>query len=79
MLKKVSKLGKNTAKVNTVCTSFHPSWMPGSVNWWWKPVGVEKSTNSTNATRAIGSLNSLPPACFGTITYHEMYAGSSQK
>ena len=27
----------------------------------------------------IPALNSFPPTCFGTIMYHETYAGSSQK
>jgi hypothetical protein len=30
-LKKVSRLGKNTAKVKNAWNSFHPRWIPGSV------------------------------------------------
>ena len=31
------------------------------------------------ASRARGSLKSFPPACLGSMKYHEMYAGRSQK
>lgn len=71
-LKKVSRLGKNTTKVNSAWTSFQTSEMPGSVTWWWMPIGTERMRNRMNDTRAIGSLNSLPPACCGTRVYQEM-------
>ena len=78
-LKNVSRLGKKTAKVRKAWTSFQPTWIPGSVYWWWKPSGVDSTRNRMNEVRARGSLKSLPPACRGASVYHDMYAGRSQK
>src|SRR6266540_2457176 len=78
-VKNVSRLGKNTANVRNACTIFQPWWMPGSVYWWWKPSGVERTRNRMNEVRANGSLKSLPPAWRGASVYQEMYAGRSQK
>ena len=78
-LKNVSRLGKNTANVSSACRSFHPWWMPGSVYWWWMPIGVDRTRNRMKEVRAIGSLRSLPPAWRGTSVYHDTYAGRSQK
>src|SRR5262249_20723159 len=78
-LKNVSRLGKKTANVKKACVSFQPCPMPGSVNWWCRPTGVDRSRNRMNDPRAMGSLNSLPPACRGTRVYQETYVGSSQK
>src|SRR5216117_2212960 len=73
----VTKLANRIPNVSTVWNSFHEAGMPGSMNWWWKPTGVERTTNHTNTSRASGSLNSFPPATFGRIVYHTTYAGRS--
>ena len=78
-VKAVSSDGKNTAYVSTAWIHFHTCGMPGSANWWWKPTGTDTSRNIQNDSRASESEKSLPPACFGSMPYHEMYAGSSQK
>jgi hypothetical protein len=41
------------------------------VNWWWKPSGVDSTRNSQKEKRASESLNSLPPACLGSMAYQE--------
>ncbi len=66
----VTKLGNRIPNVSTVCSSFHDAGTPGSMNWWWNPTGVESTMNSTNTSRASGSLNSLPPAALGSTAYH---------
>src|SRR5262249_13971575 len=78
-LKNVSRLGKNTAKVRKACASFQPCPIPGSVNWWCRPTGVDRSKKSRTEARAMGSLNRRPPACRGTRVYQETYVGRSQK
>ena len=75
----VTKLGNRMAKVAMVCAIFQPAAIPGSMNWWWKPTGVDRMMNSANTIRASGSLNNLPPASRGRTVYHTTYAGSSQK
>src|SRR6266496_1371176 len=75
----VTKLGNRMPNVRNVCSSFHPADTPGSMNWWWKPTGVDSTMNSTNTSRASGSLNSFPPATRGSTVYQITYAGNSQK
>ena len=50
---------------------FHACGTPGSTNWWWKPTGTDTIRNIQNASRASESLNSLPPACLGSMPYQE--------
>src|SRR5690606_10933215 len=71
--------GTTTAKVRMTCRNFQNGVMPGSMSWWWKPTGTEKTMNRMNASRASASLNILPPMTFGTTTYQQMYTGMSQK
>src|SRR6266542_2940597 len=63
----VMKLGNRIAKVRNVCSSFQPADTPGSMNWWWKPTGVENRMNRTKTRRASGSLNSLPRVAGGKL------------
>ncbi len=70
MVNAVMKLGSRIAYVFSVCASFQLPEMPGSMNWWCRPTGVENRMNSTNTTRASGSLNSLPPTARGSTAYH---------
>src|SRR3990167_1609581 len=55
-LKNVSRLGKKTAKVRKAWTSFQPTWIPGSVYWWWKPSGVERSEEHTSELQSQSNL-----------------------
>jgi hypothetical protein len=77
--KAVARLGKKIAKVITPCSPFTKAGTPGSVYWWWYPVGIEKSRNMMKTIRVSGSLISFPCTWRGTIMYQETYAGSSQK
>src|SRR6056297_246073 len=75
----VSRLGSSKNIVFVIAMNLNPSAMPGSRYWWWIPTGVDRIRNNTKTTRASGSLNSLPPESFGSMVYHSMYAGISQK
>src|SRR5215510_6689563 len=75
----VMKLGNRIANVRNVWSSFQPAETPGSMNWWWKPTGVENRMNSTNTSLASGSLNNFPPTTWGSSVYQITYAGNSQK
>ncbi len=64
-------LGIPTNMVRSEWIIFQAAGIPGSVNWWWKPTGIEKSRNIRKARRVSESDTSLPPACLGTSPYQE--------
>ena len=51
--------------------------MPGSVNWWWNPTGVEEQEHQEREPRQ--AVRTLPPACRGTSPVPGDVGGSSQK
>ena len=65
----VTKLGNRIPNVSRVWSSFQDAGIPGSMNWWWKPTGVDRMMNRTKTSRASGSLNSFPPATRGSTVY----------
>src|SRR5690625_4828376 len=71
--------GITTKNVKTTCKYFQKGSIPGSVNWWWNPTGIEKNNNNTNDNLANESEKIFPPITFGIIAYHIMYAGNNQK
>jgi hypothetical protein len=70
-LNAVARLGKKTPKVSTPCNAFIAFVMPGSVYWWWNPVGIESSRKRMKTPRVYASLTIRPPACRGTRAYQE--------
>src|SRR5690625_2037236 len=64
--------GMTTKNVNTTCKYFQNGSIPGSVNWWWNPTGIENSNNKIKDKRASESENTFPPIIFGIIVYHAM-------
>ncbi len=71
IVKAVMRLGKKIPKVMNRWSVFICTGMPGSVYWWWKPVGMDRIRKMMNTTRTKLSENSLPPACLGTMVYHD--------
>src|SRR5690606_8159372 len=47
IVKAVMSDGIMTMNVSTTCRNFQKFEMPGSVNWWWKPTGIENRMNNT--------------------------------
>src|SRR5690606_41113708 len=47
--------GTTTTIVKITCKYFQNGSIPGSVNWWWNPTGIEKIKNNANANLASES------------------------
>src|SRR5690625_992933 len=77
--KAVINEGTTTNIVKTTCKYFQNGSIPGSVNWWWNPTGIEKNSNNTNDNLANESEKIFPPITLGITAYHIIYAGMSQK
>src|SRR5699024_10983303 len=71
--------GTTTNIVKTTCKYFQKGSIPGSVNWWWNPTGIEKNKSKINDNLAKASEKIFPPIILGITAYHIMYAGMSQK
>src|SRR5690625_4357763 len=71
--------GTTTTIVRTTCKYFQNGSIPGSVNWWWNPTGIENNSNNTNDNLANESEKIFPPITLGITAYHIIYAGMSQK
>src|SRR5699024_1894712 len=66
--------GITTNNVKTTCKYFQNGSIPGSVNWWWNPTGIENNNSKINVKRANESEKIFPLIIFGIIAYHIMYA-----
>src|SRR5690625_3985343 len=64
--------GITTKNVRTTCKYFQNGSIPGSVNWWWNPTGIENNNSKINVKRANESENIFAPIIFGIIAYHIM-------
>ena len=53
--------GIATPYVVTVCSIFQTDEIPGSMNSWWMPTGVESRMSITNVRRVSASLKTFPP------------------
>src|SRR5690625_784862 len=62
--------GITTIIVKITWINFQNGSMPGSVNWWWNPTGIEKNKSKINVNLANESEKIFPPIIFGIIAYH---------
>ena len=68
----VIKDGMTTKNVKTTCKNFHAGSIPGSINWWWNPTGIENNKNKINDNLAKESEKIFPPIILGIIAYQHI-------
>src|SRR5690625_2659306 len=61
--------GITTIIVKITWMNFQNGSIPGSVNWWWNPTGIEKNNSKINDNLANASENIFAPIIFGIMTY----------